>query len=61
LNVFRSAFRVSEDRLRTCSRFRPWIGKVTYAGMFKNDPMFAEVLEIMKEDRRKDERDAGYL
>jgi hypothetical protein len=36
----------------------PW---VRYAGMFKNDPMFAEVLEIMKECRRKDEEGTGYL
>jgi predicted RNase H-like HicB family nuclease len=36
----------------------PW---VKYAGMFKDDPMFAEVLEIMKENRRKDDEDAGYL
>jgi hypothetical protein len=34
---------------------------VKYAGMFKDDPMFAEVLEIMKENRRKDEEDPGYL
>jgi hypothetical protein len=36
----------------------PW---VIYAGMFKHDPMFAEVLEIMKENRRKDDEDPGYL
>jgi hypothetical protein len=36
----------------------PW---VKYAGMFKDDPMFAEVLEIMKENRRKDAEDSGYL
>jgi hypothetical protein len=36
----------------------PW---VKYAGMFKDDPMFAEVLEIMKENRRKDDEDPGYL
>jgi hypothetical protein len=36
----------------------PW---VKYAGMFKDDPMFAEVLGIMKENRRKDEEDPGYL
>ena len=29
--------------------------------MFKDDPMFAEVLEIMKENRRKDDEDPGYL
>ena len=34
---------------------------VKYAGMFKDDPMFAEVLEIMKDNRRKDEEDPGYL
>lgn len=36
----------------------PW---VKYAGMFKDDPMFAEVVEIMKENRRKDDEDPGYL
>jgi hypothetical protein len=36
----------------------PW---VKYAGMFKDDPMFTEVLEIMKENRRKDNEDPGYL
>jgi hypothetical protein len=36
----------------------PW---VKYAGMFKHDPMFAEVLEIIKENRRKDDEDPGYL
>jgi hypothetical protein len=36
----------------------PW---VKYAGMFKGDPMFAEVLEIMKENRRKDDEDPAYL
>ena len=35
--------------------------RVKYAGMFKDDPMFAEVLEIMKENRRKDDEDPGYL
>jgi hypothetical protein len=34
---------------------------VKYAGMFKDDPMFAEVIEIMKDNRRKDEEDPGYL
>jgi hypothetical protein len=29
--------------------------------MFKDDPMFAEVLEIMKENRRKDDEDPAYL
>jgi hypothetical protein len=36
----------------------PW---AKYAGMFKDDPMFAEMLEIMKENRRKDEEDQDYL
>jgi hypothetical protein len=36
----------------------PW---VKHAGMFKDDPMFAEVLEIMKENRKKDDEDAGNL
>jgi hypothetical protein len=36
----------------------PW---VKYRGMFKDDPMFAEVLEIMKANRRKDDEDPGYL
>jgi hypothetical protein len=36
----------------------PW---VKCAGMFKDDPMFAEVLEIMKDNRRKDDEDPGYL
>src|SRR6516165_5466564 len=36
----------------------PW---VKYAGMFKDDPMFAEVLEIMKDNRSKDDVDPGYL
>jgi hypothetical protein len=36
----------------------PW---VKFAGMFKGDPMFAEVLEIVKENRRKDDEDPGYL
>ncbi len=36
----------------------PW---VKYAGMFKDDPMFAEILEIMKGNRRKDDEDPEYL
>ena len=36
----------------------PW---VKYAGMLKDDPMFAEVLEIMKDNRSKDDVDPGYL
>jgi hypothetical protein len=36
----------------------PW---VKYAGMFKDDPMFAEVIQIMKDNRRKDDEDSGYL
>ena len=36
----------------------PW---VKYAGMFKDDPMFAEVLEIMKDNRRKEDEDREYL
>ena len=36
----------------------PW---VKYAGMFKDDPMFAEVLEIMKTNRRKDDEEPEYL
>ena len=36
----------------------PW---VKYAGMFKDDPMFAEVLEIMKHNRSNDDEDPGYL
>jgi hypothetical protein len=32
---------------------------VKYAGRFKDDPMFAEVLEVMKENRRKDDEDPG--
>jgi hypothetical protein len=36
----------------------PW---VKFAGMFKDDPMFAEVLQIMKENRRKDDEDPGHL
>jgi hypothetical protein len=35
----------------------PW---VKYAGMFKDDPMFADVVEIMKQNRRKDEEDPAY-
>ncbi len=36
----------------------PW---VKYAGMFKDDPMFDEVLEIMKENRRKEDENLDYL
>jgi hypothetical protein len=36
----------------------PW---VKYAGMFKDDPMFDEVLEIMKQNRRKDDENPDYL
>jgi hypothetical protein len=36
----------------------PW---VKYAGMFKDDPMFAEVLEIMKQNRREDDEDPARL
>ena len=36
----------------------PW---VKYAGMFKDDPMFAEILKIMKGNRRKDDEDPEYL
>ena len=36
----------------------PW---VKYAGMFKDDPMFAGVLEIMKDNHMKDDEDPGYL
>ena len=33
----------------------PW---VRFAGMFKDNPMFDEVLEIMAENRRKDDTDS---
>jgi hypothetical protein len=56
------------ERLRTGTRLvtldvpvteeNPW---VKYAGMFKDNPMFDEVVEIMKENRRKDEADPDYL
>jgi hypothetical protein len=36
----------------------PW---VKYAGMFKDDPMFDEVLDIMKQNRRKDDENPDYL
>ena len=36
----------------------PW---VKYAGMFKENSMFAEVLEIMKENRKNDDLDPTYL
>ena len=36
----------------------PWI---QHAGMFKDNPMFDQVVEIMKENRRKDEADSNYL
>jgi hypothetical protein len=36
----------------------PW---VKYAGMFKGDPMFDEVLEIMIQNRRKDDVDPDFL
>lgn len=32
-----------------------------FAGMFKDDPMFAEVLEIMAERRRQADADPDYL
>ena len=35
----------------------PW---QKYAGMFKDDPMFAEVVELMAEDRRKADEDPTY-
>ena len=36
----------------------PW---VKYAGMFKDNPMFDEVLEIMKQNRKKNDEDPNYL
>jgi hypothetical protein len=36
----------------------PW---VEFAGMFKEDPLFDEVTQIMAENRRKDDADPNYL
>src|SRR5687767_1535146 len=36
----------------------PW---VKHAGMFKDDPMFDEVIEIMKENRRRLDADEATL
>jgi hypothetical protein len=36
----------------------PW---VTFTGMFKDNPLFDEVIEIMAENRRLDEEDPDYL
>lgn len=36
----------------------PW---VTFAGMFKDHPMFEEVTQIMADNRRKDDVDPDYL
>jgi hypothetical protein len=36
----------------------PW---VQFAGMFKDDPIFEEVCEIMAEQRRQVEEDPNYL
>jgi hypothetical protein len=34
---------------------------IKYSYMFNFDKMFAKVVEIMKENRRKDDEDHGYL
>jgi hypothetical protein len=36
----------------------PW---VEFAGMFKDDPKFAEVVQIMKENRKKDDENPDFL
>jgi hypothetical protein len=36
----------------------PW---VKFAGMFKDEPMFAEVIQIMAEQRRKEDADPDFL
>ena len=36
----------------------PW---AKYAGMFKIDPMFDEVVDLMKKRRQQDEADPDYL
>ena len=36
----------------------PW---VKFAGMFQDDPYFAEVIEIMAEERRRVDEDPNYL
>ena len=36
----------------------PW---VEHAGMFKDNPMFDDVLRIMEENRKRDEADPDYL
>jgi len=54
---------LSDDRVRSGTQFvtmtvpdagNPW---VEFAGMFKDDPYFDEVIEIMKENRRKMDAD----
>jgi predicted RNase H-like HicB family nuclease len=36
----------------------PW---VEFSGMFKDNPMFDDVLRIMEENRKRDEADTDYL
>jgi hypothetical protein len=43
--------------LEVPSSENPW---VTMAGMFKDNPLFAEVVEIMAEQRRQAEEDPNY-
>jgi predicted RNase H-like HicB family nuclease len=40
------------------SQENPW---VKFAGMFKDDPYFAEVIDIMAEERRLVDEDPNYL
>ncbi len=44
--------------LRVQDRANPW---VQFAGMFKDDPYFAEVIDIMAEERRRVDEDPNYL
>ena len=44
--------------LRIQDQGNPW---VQFAGMFKDDPYFAEVVDIMAEERRRVDEDPNYL
>jgi predicted RNase H-like HicB family nuclease len=44
--------------LEVGSQPRPWM---VFAGMFKESPLFDEVLQIMEENRKADDADPDYL
>jgi hypothetical protein len=54
----RNGTTIASMNLPVQSEDNPWI---KFAGMFKDEPMFEEVRQIMAENRKTDDADPDYL